>query len=146
MNIFNSLSAGQINSPILSFELTLDEIGKIAAEDKGVIAYGRLPLMLTRNCPVKNSVGCEKCRKNGKLTDRKGIEFPVACSPYPCAEVLNSRVLYMGDRMNEISASFAHFYFTDESKKEVEKIISLYQNGSKADFEYTRGLYYRGVY
>lgn len=146
LNIFNSLSAGQINSPILSFELTLDEIGKIGAEDKGVIAYGRLPLMLTRNCPVKNSVGCEKCRKNGKLTDRKGIEFSVACSPYPCAEVLNSRVLYMGDRMNEISASFAHFYFTDESKKEVEKIISLYQNGSKADFEYTRGLYYRGVY
>lgn len=146
LNIFNSISAGMLASPILSFELSIDEINKISAKDKGVIVYGRLPLMLARSCPVKNSIGCEKCGKKGMLTDRKGIKFPVVCSPYPCVEVLNSLPLYMADRMSEIKADFAHFYFTDEKKSEVEKIISLYENGSKPEFDFTRGLYYRGVY
>ena len=145
LNVFNSHAAKQIQSPILSFELTVDEANKINASDTGLIAYGRLPLMLTRNCPVKNNIGCEKCQKNGALTDRKGIVFPVVCSPYPCVEVLNSVPLYMADRMKEIKTDFIHFYFTKESKEEIEKIAALYQKGSKADFDYTRGLYYRGV-
>lgn len=146
LNIFNSLSAQQIHSPILSFELTVDEANRINACDTGIIAYGRLPLMLTRNCPVKNNIGCEKCGRKGTLTDRKGIRFPVVCSPYPCVEILNSVPLYMGDRMREIKTDFVHFYFTDESTKDIEKIIALYQKGSRADFDYTRGLYYRGVF
>ena len=146
LNIFNSLSAGEINSPILSFELTLEEANGINAGDTGIIAYGRLPLMLARNCPVKNNIGCGKCGKRGALTDRKGARFPVVCSPYPCVEVLNSVPLYMGDRLDEIKTDFAHFYFTTESKAQAEKIISLYESGKKADFDYTRGLYYRGVF
>ena len=145
LNVFNSSAANQLHSPILSFELTVDEANRINAQDTGIIAYGRLPLMLTRNCPVKQNIGCEKCKKNGTLTDRKGMVFPVVCSPYPCVELLNSVPLYMADRMREIKTDFIHFYFTKESKEEIEKIIVLYQNARKADFDYTRGLYYRGV-
>lgn len=145
LNVFNSISANQINSPILSFELALDKANAVNAAETGIIVYGRLPLMLTRNCPVKSNIGCVKCGKKGRLTDRKGVEFPVRCSPYPCVEVLNSVPLYMADRMKEVKSDFAHFYFTDESLQQVEKIIALYQNGSKAPFDYTRGLYYRGV-
>ena len=145
LNIFNSIAAAQIHSPILSFELTVDEANQIRAEDTGIMAYGKLPLMLTRNCPVKNNIGCEACGKKGVLTDRKGIKFPVVCSPYPCVELLNSLPLYMADRMHEIKTDFIHFYFTDEDVKQVEKIIALYNSGSRADFDYTRGLYYRGV-
>jgi putative protease len=145
LNVFNSISANQINSPILSFELALDKANAVNAAETGIIVYGRLPLMLTRNCPVKSNIGCVKCGKKGRLTDRKGVEFPVRCSPYPCVEVLNSVPLYMADRMKEVKSDFAHFYFTDESLQQVEKIIALYQSGSKAPFNYTRGLYYRGV-
>lgn len=145
LNIFNSVSASMIESPILSPELTVSQINSINAESKGFIAYGSIPLMLTRNCPVKNNIGCEKCRKNGGLTDRKGVFFPVVCSPYPCVEVLNSVPVYMAERMNEVNADFAHFYFTKESKEQVSEIISLYESKSKAPFKYTRGLYYRGV-
>ncbi|MCH5317384.1 MAG: U32 family peptidase [Eubacterium sp.] len=146
LNVFNSISASKINSPILSFELTLDEANRINANDTGLIAYGRLPLMLTRNCPVKNNIGCEKCKKRGALTDRKGARFPVVCSPYPCVEILNSVPLYMADRLHEIKTDFVHFYFTDEEKSKIEKIISLYEKGEKANFDFTRGLYYRGVF
>ena len=145
LNVFNSEAARQVHSPILSFELTVDEANQINAADTGIVAYGRLPLMLTRNCPVKSNIGCERCRKNGSLTDRKGITFPVVCSPYPCVEILNSVPLYMADRMKEIKTDFIHFYFTDESRNDVEKIAALYEARGKADFEYTRGLYYRGV-
>lgn len=146
LNVFNSISAQKINSPILSFELDLQSANKICAGDAGIIVYGRVPLMLTRNCPVKNNIGCAQCGGNGRLTDRKGIEFPVVCSDYPCVEILNSVPIYMGDRMAEVKTGFAHFYFTDETALEVEKIISFYREGKKADFDYTRGLYYRGVF
>lgn len=145
LNVFNSVSADFIENPILSPELTVSQINSIKTAGKGFIAYGSIPLMLARNCPVKNNIGCEKCRKNGGLTDRKGITFPVVCSPYPCVEVLNSVPIYMAERMDEVQADFAHFYFAKESREQIEQIISLYKNKSKPPFDYTRGLYYRGV-
>lgn len=143
LNIFNSESAQLFNSPILSFEATLEQANRIGANDTGIIGYGYLPLMLTRNCPIKNHLGCSRC--TGKLTDRKGFEFKVKCSPYPCVEVLNPVPVYMGDRQKEIKTDFIHFYFTDESKNQVEQIINLFKTGGQFDGKYTRGLTYRGV-
>ena len=143
LNIFNSESAQLFNSPILSFEATLEQTNRIGARDTGIIGYGYLPLMLTRNCPIKNHLGCSRC--TGKLTDRKGFEFKVKCSPYPCVEVLNPVPVYMGDRQKEIKTDFIHFYFTDESKNQVEQIINLFKTGGQFDGKYTRGLTYRGV-
>lgn len=143
LNIFNSESAQLFNSPILSFEATLEQTNRIGAKDTGIIGYGYLPLMLTRNCPIKNHLGCSRC--TGKLTDRKGFEFKVKCSPYPCVEVLNPVPVYMGDRQKEIKTDFIHFYFTDESKNQVEQIINLFKTGGQFDGKYTRGLTYRGV-
>lgn len=145
LNIFNSVSAGLINSPVLSFELTARQLSKICADEAGALVYGRLPLMLMRNCPVKNDIGCNKCGKNGRLTDRTGAEFPVICSNFPCSELLNSVPLYMLDRLDEIKTDFHQFYFSVESKKQVEHIISLYESREKPDFKFTRGLYKRGV-
>ena len=145
LNIYNSESANMIDNPILSFELTLEQANKINAENTGIIAYGKIPLMLTRNCPVKSSIGCYECNKNGRLTDRKGYEFEVLCSAYPCVEMLNAHPIYMLDRLSEIKTDFIHFYFSTETRAEVEKIIALYKSGSKLDFKYTRGLYQRGT-
>lgn len=145
LNIFNSISANEFSSPVLSFELSLEQANRINASDTGILAYGYIPLMITRNCPVKNDIGCIRCGGNGRLTDRKGYEFPVICSDYPCSEILNSVPLYMLDRVNEIKTDFIHFNFTIESMHEVEKIIGLYESGGKPDFKYTRGLYKRGL-
>lgn len=145
LNIFNSESANMIKNPILSFELTLEQANRINAENTGIIAYGYVPLMLTRNCPVKASIGCYECNKQGRLTDRKGYEFPVICTDYPCVEILNSVPIYMLDRIDEIKTDFAHFYFSTESVKDVEKIIHMSETGEKPDFKYTRGLYRRGA-
>lgn len=73
----------------LSFELTGDEIRGLGGElPRGILLYGRQPLMLTRNCPLANSPkGCLNCKHAGKIRDRKGVEFPVHCTRFegkPC--------------------------------------------------------------
>ena len=145
LNVFNSESANMINSPILSFELTLKQANSINAQDTGIIAYGKVPLMISRNCPVKNRKGCEKCGKRGYLTDRKGYKFPVICSSYPCVELLNPLPIWMGDKIDEIKTDFIHFYFTDENESEISQIVKMYKNKAESTAQYTRGLYFRGV-
>ena len=41
--------------------------------------------------------------------------------------------------------SHALLYFTDESKERTEKVLHMYQLGSKPDISFTRGMFIRGV-
>ena len=105
-NIFNSQSLDVwkkyfADEAVLSAEMTVSQINKIRGDiKKGVICYGKLPLMLTRNCPVKTFSSCAVCGGKGKLTDRKGYEFSVDCSS-GTSEILNSVPLYIFDRLSE---------------------------------------------
>lgn len=151
LNVYNSESIAQlkqmgINSLMLSAEMSLKEMSKLSTDiPVGIFAYGRLPLMLTKNCPIRNGKNCAECNKKATLVDRKGIEFPVVCrSGY--SEVLNSEPLYMGDRLDEIpTVDFLLLYFTTETKDEVSNVISMYNKGEKHKGDYTRNLYYRDL-
>jgi putative protease len=135
-----------IDEVIISNECTLDNFKNISAPiSKGITVYGRIPLMLTRNCPIKNGKTCAECKRNSEITDRMGIKFPVKCF-MGYSEILNSRPIYMGDRMREIPpADILFFNFTTESTKEVKEILDAYENNRKPQIEFTRGLLYRGV-
>lgn len=128
-----------------SFEMKASQLPKICGNiPVGVIGYGYLPVMLTRNCPVKQAVGgCKNC--TGKLTDRTGREFKVKCDGIS-SEILNSDLLMMSDRMDEICADFVQLDFTAETAAEIKRVIDCYREGRKlADSGFTRGLYYRGI-
>ncbi len=128
-----------------SFEMKASQLPKICGNiPVGVIGYGYLPVMLTRNCPVKQVVGgCKNC--TGRLTDRTGREFKVKCDGVSC-EILNSDLLMMSDRMDEICADFVQLDFTDETATEIKRVIGCYREGRKLlDNGFTRGLYYRGI-
>ncbi len=151
MNVFNSqslefLKERGVKDALVSPEMSLKQISALRGDMKrGVLAYGYLPLMLTRNCPVRTRLGCKECGGKSHLTDRMGIDFPVVCKN-GCSELLNSRPVYLADRLSEIkNADYILLYFTTETREQVEKIISAYRNGSKPEGEFTRGLYYRGV-
>ena len=151
MNVFNSLSVAFLESLgvkeiTLSPELTLKKLSQVGGEARrGIIGYGRLPLMLTRNCPVKNGTDCNDCKSNKFLTDRKNMKFPVVCHFGAC-EILNSQPVYLGDRLGEIeNLDFITFYFTKEKKEVCEAILDAYRKGRAVKGEYTRGLYYRGL-
>lgn len=151
LNIFNSLSMDiakslGIEKAIVSNECTLEKFPKISSSiPKGITVYGRTPLMLTRNCPVKNGKSCAECKRQSEITDRKGISFPVRCN-MGYSEILNSRPLYMADRMDEIPpCDILFFNFTTENRREVTEILTAYENEEKPTGEFTRGLLYRGV-
>ena len=151
MNVFNSLSVGVleslgVKSITLSPELTVSRISKIGGRaERGIIGYGRLPLMLTRNCPVRNGKNCAECKSDSYLTDRMGMKFPVMCK-MGASEILNSQPIYMGDRLDEIkNADFITFYFTKEKREMCEAILDAYRKGKGVKGGFTRGLYYREV-
>ncbi len=130
----------------LSFELTLQQAAAVGGElPRGLLLYGRLPLMLTRNCPAANAGGCKGCDHNRMLTDRKGIHFPVQCYG-ACSEVLNSVPLSMSDRLSEVrNQDFGLLRFSTETVQEAENIIDRYLSAAPGEGEFTRGLYYRGI-
>lgn len=140
------LNQAGVDEVVLSAEISVKEVDKLSVDlPIGIFAYGRLPLMLTRNCPIKNGQTCAECDRKGTLVDRKGIEFPVTCRA-GYSEVLNSTPLYMGDRLDEIPpVDFLVLYFTNESQDEVCEIINAYSKHQKPNREYTRNLYYRDL-
>ena len=134
----------------LSFELTLAQAAALGGSlPRGLVIYGRLPLMLCRNCPAANSEkGCLHCKKIPELTDRRGTKFPIECGK-SFVEVLNSVPLYLADRFVEIKKqNFGVLQFTVENSVESGEILSEYlfpDSERKPSFPFTRGLYYRGV-
>ena len=151
LNVFNSFSMDmakdmKISEVIVSNECTVENFRKISAPiGKGITVYGKIPLMLTRNCPIKNGKTCAECGRQSEITDRMGIKFPVRCF-MGYSEILNSRPIYMGDRMGEIpECDIMFFNFTTETKQEVADVISAYNYEESPQGEFTRGLLYRGV-
>ena len=157
MNVTNRHSLEQLKSLgmeecELSFELPLQGAKQLAASGRcGLIAYGALPLMAFRNCPIKSRIGCKACNRAASLTDRMGISFPVRCPESKKfsgeSELLNSVPLYLADRKNELFGfDYLTLWFTDENKRQCADIAAAYTKGDrKTPEKFTRGLYYRTV-
>lgn len=130
---------------ILSVELKRGAMQQLHSPvPSGAVLYGRLPLMLMRNCPIRNEVGCKQC--GHALTDRTGRSFPVYCTG-GYAELLNAEPVYLADRLEEWNRmGFGVLLFTTESPEQTARIIEQYRTGHAVLPErYTRGLAYRGV-
>lgn len=129
---------------VLSFEMKLKQTAVMKKSiPTGIIVYGYLPVMLTKNCPVKNEVGCKNCKKI--IYDRTGRANKIVCHE-KYTEILNAQPLYMADRMEDINnVSFYVFYFTDETPEEINNVKNEYRSVSVNRSNITRGLYYRGV-
>ena len=159
LNITNSLAAksmersssepDKLRAMTLSFELKasqIREISKNVGVPTGALIYGKLPLMLMVNCPIRAQVGCKNCKK--RLTDRTGAAFPVLCAgsdDLDYYELLNSKPLVMSDKQCDPDVDFGILYFTDESPEQAAKALSDCIEGSPPQGDFTRGLYYRGI-
>lgn len=151
LNIANSLSMNQyadlgLYDATISFELSQQKARTLGDYlPHGFFAYGKLPLMATRNCPIKLK-GCKNCQQFGTLTDRKDETFEVRCTQRQYSEIFNGKPLYLADRWNEWAGfDFALLYFTGESPKEIDAVIRAYTSTHEKREDITRGLYYRNV-
>jgi putative protease len=157
LNLYNSRAMQYfykegLQSVTASFEMTLPQIRDLRKQlPTELIAYGRLPLMLTENCLIKNRTGTCACQSGSvKLVDRMGEEFRVVRDPGTCRSViLNGKKLYLLDKQQELGklGLFAlRLMFTTENPGEVNSVLSSYQNQTAFDpGACTRGLYLRGV-
>ena len=111
------------------------------------VVYGRLPLMVTENCPLRCSGQCS-AGSGGVLTDRTGARFPVLCGHSCRPEIQNSRPLYLADKpeWKKCGLRWARLRLTTETAEEAADILQRYQGSDfPAPAGFTRGLFYRGV-
>ncbi len=131
---------------LLSFELSLARARAIGGTlPRGLLIYGKLPLMVTRNCPIRLS-GCKDCKGFGTLTDRKKEVFEVRCTGRRYSEIFNSKPVYLADKLEEVSGiDYGLLSFTSEGAKQVDRILLRYTQTHEPMENITRGLYYRNV-
>ena len=138
----------------LSFELDLGEARRLdGGLAKGILAYGYLPLMALRNCPIQAAKGCRACRGYESLIDRKGVAFTVDCGAHDgrrreVSDLYNSVPLWLADRPEELrGVDFITLYFTRETPGVCERVAAAYagEPGAYQPEARTRGLYYREV-
>ena len=138
----------------LSFELDLGEARRLdGGLAKGILAYGYLPLMALRNCPIQAAKGCRACRGYESLIDRKGVAFTVDCGAHDgrrreVSDLYNSVPLWLADRPEELRGfDFITLYFTRETPEVCERVAAAYagEPGAYQPEARTRGLYYREV-
>ncbi len=127
----------------LSFELAMSRVRELGgALPRGLVAFGRLPLMRFRNCPARGDRGCADCSGRPILRDRKNAEFPVMCDGRRFGTLLNSVPLYIGDRRTA-PVDFLTLSFTTETREEAQRWLELFIRGGLPDTPVTRGLYWR---
>ncbi len=154
LNIANSLSVGEAEKMglmdcTLSAELSCGRIAHIGGTlPRGIYAYGRLPLMVLRNCPVRAFAGCRRCKAGaGVLCDRQRRRFPVSCAG-GTAQLYNSDILWLADKLQNFKGlDFVWLSFTDEDASRVPDIAGAFKEAAPPPegMAFTRGLYFRKV-
>lgn len=156
MNILNSLAAKACLDYgfwdiTLSFEGTAAALAEInSPRPVGIVAYGRLPLMLIRRCPIMDGKPCGRKTPFGEgdgcgrcIKDRQGNDLPVLCGGNS-VELLNPDILIMSDKRDVLEKfDFAVLKFTVEDN--IGEIFEMYKYSKKTEGKLTRGLYFRGA-
>ncbi len=157
LNLYNSVSMQmardlELRSAALSFEMTLPQVRDISkAVPSELLAYGRLPLMVTENCLIRGRSGECACHLGAtRLVDKTGADFPVIRDGDSCRSVLlNGKKLNWLDRKNDLTKLglwAIRLYFTTENPKEVDYVLSSCITPVPFDpGSCTRGLYLRGL-
>ncbi len=127
---------------ILSPELTASQLEHIHAPiPKGVVVYGRIPLMTLERCVIREITAsghakpgekknCSACTSSVYLQDRRRAEFLLTREPEHRNILWNSVPVYMADKrkiLQKISPDFVRFLFTDETQEQCVQILQAYR-------------------
>ena len=115
-----------IADAVLSAELGPAAISNIGG---GGVAYGRIPLMLTERCFMREGKCSGEC-PDFELCDRRGARFPILREWRHRNLILNSATTFIADKPRDLSMlSHKHFIFTTECVSEAESAIAAYFEG-----------------
>jgi putative protease len=139
-----------------SLEQTKKELLETNCEEKTLVVYGHVPVMVTAQCMVDNVYGCREKTGFLRLYDRK--EKELFLHPF-CNECYN--VIYNGtplslleekEAVEELSPKRLRLDFTVEDKEETKEILQafweFFRLGKQAyalKKETTKGHFYKGI-
>jgi len=151
--------SAKISGFCLPYELKASEqrqlLKKISAA-KGItiekVVYGRIPLMITANCVVNTTSGCDRNSANKVcyLTDRYNKQFPVMRNCIHCMNTIyNSLPLSLHQEYSKWAESVDfRVDFTIENEQETGRILQYFLSGARGQTpyaEYTTGHEKRGA-
>ena len=128
MNIANAQARALYRALGLAHTLASAECTPAAARDldASLITYGRIPLMLTERCFVKECAGCDAC-ESAPLVDRRGTKFPVLREFEHRCLILNSLPTYLADTAVPDAPLSTHMIFTVEAPTEANAVLRAYR-------------------
>ena len=134
------------DSVMLPFDLSfrqIREISKLIAAELTV--YGRLPLLVTESCLIKNSSGVCTCSRPSELRDRSGACYPVARTS-GCRNIVYSPLkLFLADKTRlfpSLGVAAVRLSFTTENAHECLSVTERFLGLN----DYEPGGYFRGWY
>lgn len=159
-NIINSHSLrfwNDLERVTLSPEISVEEIEGLSDNSRcELLVYGRLPLMITEQCPVGNFVGNKKklfCSKKGSkekyYLENNGNRFLLDrdCNDCVCS-IMTDKPLKRFSMVTSVSLPHYRLDFSDESAKEVRELLNELKkaadNGSGDDNSLAQ-IYYRSI-
>ncbi len=148
----------------LSPELNYDELKAFRGKGLEIIGYGHLPVMITKQCIIGNTIGgrltdCHCSNKGNKekckLRDRKKELFPIEQDCSSCMAVIynGKPIMLLKDleRILSLPVNSIRLDFNFEEKNEIKDIIESYIDNKEIYFkkyknrQFTKGHYFRGV-
>ena len=155
LNVANSwtlkfLSRGGFRSVTASGELTARQIGAlIKSADTEMVVYGRLPVMVTEHCIIRNSAARCSCATPTSMSDAFGSVYPVE-KEFGCRNtVYDARKTFLADHPETytgVGLWGLRLLFTTESPRECVQITARYKG--KNDYlpiNASRGAYQKGA-
>lgn len=138
-----------IHRDTIPLELNQKEIRRRDNRNSEMVIYGHYPLMTTAGCVHKNTKSCDKNSGITYLKDRYNVLFPVKNYCKDCYNIIyNSVPVMLRGEMEKLKKNGVMNFrldFTIETAKEVENILSLFEDGKGCEIDYTNGHYKRGV-
>lgn len=155
LNVYNGAAVDickkmGFRSVIISPETTLENIKTMPKTTEcELMAYGRVRLMYTGGCIIRDNTGLCSCDDFEKITSEKGEAFHIK-SEFGCRNTIySSKKLYIGDKEEDYTKCglFAvRLCFTTEKQGECVKIMKKFRGiGNYEPTFYTHGMYYRGA-
>ncbi len=133
-----------------SFQLSAHQIRRMsAAADTEMIVYGRVPVMITEKCLVRQSAGRCSCSTPTSMSDAFGNVYPVE-KGFGCRNIIFDRKkIFLADRPDvyENAGLWAvRLLFTTESARECADVVRRYRGqNSYLPNNTSRGLYVKGA-
>lgn len=145
-----------VESAAAPLELNERELSQTGMDDKELLVYGYIPVMISAQCITKTSGRCTHRQGIQKMKDRMQKEFAVKnCCDY-CYNIMYNcaPTVLLGDRetIERLHPEALRLAFTTESEQQTKDVAKLYldtflKKDTKATYqgEFTRGHFRRGI-